>query len=170
MVVGFNVQHLFKFPVDIVVKTYINQINNNDNNSQGLTELQHTKDDSTEMECLKWITTWDNCFPSFFQRLSVLQTKSIRFYEEIWSQWKENRHWIRRRNLTWEDEAEIGRLVYISQHEHNPNWTYWEETGVINFVSFGSIGYALEMYLKRKLKAKSYEEIRSLEKAMLMRS
>uniref|UniRef100_T1IG96 PRELI/MSF1 domain-containing protein n=3 Tax=Rhodnius TaxID=13248 RepID=T1IG96_RHOPR len=118
------------------------------------------------MECLSWISVWDNCFPSFFQRLSFLQTKTIRFYEEIWSQWKENRHWIRRRNLSWEDDAEIGRLVYVGPHEHNSSWTYWEETGVISFASFGSIGYALEMYLKRKLKTKSYEEIKYLEEAL----
>lgn len=56
MVVGFNVQHVFKFPVDIVIKTYINQINKNVN-SQNLSEIQLNKDGK-----LKRISIMNNKF------------------------------------------------------------------------------------------------------------
>ncbi|KAK9512615.1 hypothetical protein O3M35_001001 [Rhynocoris fuscipes] len=164
MVVSFNINHIFKYPVNIVAKTYINNINNN--NSNNVKDVQLTKDDSSGMDCISFISRWENCFPRFLQRLEMFQKNYIDFHQEIWSQWDEKRHWIRSRNVTWQDDSEIARLVYISQHENNQNWTFWEETHVINFDSFGTIGYGLEMYMKRKLKTKSIQEIKSLEATM----
>ncbi|XP_024085042.1 PRELI domain-containing protein 2-like [Cimex lectularius] len=164
MVLQFSFQHLFKYPVDTVMTSYINIHKHQD-------DCKETKDLGTtmegpDMECVRRKLTLENFFSSFFQRIKLLKRDTIEIYEEVWSYAAEKQYWVRTRNISWENELSIAKTVYVSQHHNNHNWAVWDETTVVDLGYFGKMGLALEFYLKRKLEKNSLRDIEIMSNIM----
>ncbi|XP_014273547.1 PRELI domain-containing protein 2 [Halyomorpha halys] len=161
MVITLNIHHLFKYPVETVLKTYLNKHESSDSNVEKVETISSSQED--EMTCLKRRKTLSNYFPHFFRRLEILKRDTVTVEEEIWTQPSARRYWIRSKDTTWEN-AVIAHLVYLSEYEENPKWSLWEQDTVVDLSSFGVFGVVLELYLKRQLNTGMKNELRSLEK------
>lgn len=164
MVVTLNFSHLYHFPIDLVIKTYINKHKHADEKGTMKVDVISSYQEG-EMTCVQRRLTFRNYFPDFFRKIDSLKRETVIAEEEIWTQPLESRHWIRSHDKTWEDVT-IAHLAYVSKFEKNPNWTLWEQDTVVDLGAFGIFGTVLELYLKRTLNNSMKNEIKLMERLM----
>ncbi|XP_041452782.1 PRELI domain-containing protein 2-like isoform X1 [Lytechinus variegatus] len=170
MVFEVVLNHVYKFPLDLVIHTHLTKYPNKkmDVLEVRLEEYRHDRKD--DVEYWKRVMVCRNIMPSILKRIPVFNKDAILLGEECWFDHKKETLTIKSRNITWYEYAQAWEESELQRSKDSRHWTVMSQRGGIDVRVFGALGNLVELFLQGAAKRNGIRAIKHMEDLMIARS
>lgn len=152
MVVSIDVRYIYKYPIDLVVHMHFTKYpTEKEKFVRKINLIEEKTDLAREVIYRKRVAECENVIPRIMRTIGVLNEKAILLEEESWFFLRQNHLEVKSQNLTWCQYAHLREQSTFRTHEHNPNWTVFEQHGSIDVHGIGPLGNVMEIFAQRFL-------------------
>ncbi|XP_053396777.1 PRELI domain-containing protein 2-like [Mercenaria mercenaria] len=146
MVVTIDVQHVYKYPLELVAHTHFTKYPTNKEKFVKKIDVLEQKTDADGINYRRSIAVCENVIPRILRTIGILNEKAILLEEESWFNVRKNHLELKSRNLTWCKYARLWEKSVFKRHKDNPAWTVFEQHGSIDVHGIGPFGRVIEMF------------------------
>ncbi|XP_060566716.1 PRELI domain-containing protein 2-like [Ruditapes philippinarum] len=146
MVVTIDIQHVYKYPLELVAHTHFTKYPTEKEKFVKRIDVIEEKTDSDGINYRKSIAICENVIPKLLRKIGVLNEKAILLEEESWFNVRRKQLHLKSRNLTWCKYANLWEKSVFRSHDENPAWTIFEQHGSIDVHGIGPFGRVIEMF------------------------
>ncbi|XP_059160249.1 PRELI domain-containing protein 2-like isoform X2 [Physella acuta] len=167
MVVSFNIEHIFKYPVQQVANTHLTKYPTDKEKVVLKVEtLEHSVDWNQGIDYRRRWAFCQNVLPGLMKKVDVLNEKAIILEEESWMNLRSGDLLVKSRNITWAKYATMNEQTKFAPAADNANWTKFEQSGYIEVKNLGSLGALLEIFACKFLNKGALKALRVMEELL----
>ncbi|XP_071493196.1 PRELI domain-containing protein 2-like [Diadema antillarum] len=159
--VVFN--HVFKFPLDLVIHTHFNKYPNEKMDVVGVKIEEQHYDSHTAVHYWRRVMTCRNILPAIFKKFPILDVNAVLLEEECWYHKKEEVLRIKSRNVTWHEYAQAWEESELRRSKDSSQWTTMTQRGGLEIKVFGKFGRVVEYFLHGLAKRNGMRAIYHME-------
>ncbi|XP_069960762.1 PRELI domain-containing protein 2 isoform X2 [Cherax quadricarinatus] len=149
MTITVRAEHVYHEPVELVAATHLTKFPNEyDSNIISCCVIER-KRESDGCTYTKRVAAVRNVLPSLLRKVETLQVEHFELEEECWWNTKLRKLMVKSHNLSVSNWITMREASVFTPHQHNPNWTHFEQEGTVTVHGLGKLGYLIEVFSKR---------------------
>ncbi|XP_792603.4 PRELI domain-containing protein 2 [Strongylocentrotus purpuratus] len=170
MVFEVVLDHVYKFPLDLVINTHLTKYPNKKLDVLEVRLEEYRHDPKDDVEYWKRVMVCRNIMPSILKMIPVFNKAAILLEEECWYDHKQETLKIKSRNVTWYEYAQAWEESQLQRSKDSRHWTVMSQRGGMDVKVFGALGHVAELFLHGAAKRNGMRAIKNMEDLMIARS